>query len=141
MNLDNHYSSATLALIGLTPNATSDEIDAAAEREMADLDDNYGDDNDCSLEEMRAYLAAWVEREQPGPIEAPGFTVDPADGRAWTANGQWGLVREDDGTLSLLDSEGYPATGKLSDDDAAYVLRRGAGDDLAARWEHYANTL
>jgi hypothetical protein len=73
-------------------------------------------------------------------ISVDGFTVDPADGRAWTADGTWGLVREETGELTLLDSDGMPSNHTLPDDDAAHIIRKaGVGNEnLMRRWDYYA---
>lgn len=75
----------------------------------------------------------------------PGFTqID--DVRAWTADAQLGLSRNEDGTLNLLDSDGSPSNHSLAEGHAAYIIERAqsSGDDAAAtmrRWDNYASSL
>lgn len=68
-----------------------------------------------------------------------GFTAD-ADGRLWTADGAWGLERNDDSSVTLLDRDGAPSNHTLSASDAAFIIgRAGLGEDLMRRWDHYAS--
>lgn len=53
----------------------------------------------------------------------------------------WGLVRNEDGTLTLLNSEGGPSNHSLSDDRAAHIIRSTGIDseDLMIRWDSFAS--
>jgi hypothetical protein len=60
-DLANHYD-CPLGTLGLTASSTEDDIDAAVERELEDIADNYGS-LDIASDELRDFLSDWVERE------------------------------------------------------------------------------
>lgn len=79
-------------------------------------------------------------------INIPGFALDINDGRAWNSDFTLGLALNDDGTLSLLDSDAYPANHTLAPDHAEHILRVAAvcGDDADGtmrRWDCYASAV
>lgn len=78
-------------------------------------------------------------------IQIKGFTLD-IDGRTWNDDGSLGLFQNEDGSLTLLDKDGWPTNHALSAAHAAHILGRAtaSGDDPAAtmrRWDYYAGTL
>ena len=58
-DLSNHYD-CPLSVLGLSAKSTIDEIDAAVENELTDLDDNY-DDHGVTSPELLEFIEAWVE--------------------------------------------------------------------------------
>lgn len=81
-------------------------------------------------------------------INIPGFSDIDGDGRVWTLNYRWGLVRNDDGTLSLLDGDGIPAGETLDDDHAAHIIgvvraarKLDEPQTLELRWNYYASAI
>ena len=79
-------------------------------------------------------------------INIPGFTFDAIDGRAWNSDFTLGLAQNEDGTLTLVDSDAYPTNHALAADHAEHILRVAAihGDDAPAtmrRWDYYASAV
>jgi hypothetical protein len=72
-------------------------------------------------------------------IQINGFTSNDGD-RVWTADAAWGLVRNEDGSLTLLDVDGMPSNHTLTDDHAAHVVwTAGIGEGLMSRWDAFAS--
>lgn len=79
-------------------------------------------------------------------IQITGFTFDSQDGRYWSNDETLGIVVNDDGSLTLLDEDGYPSGNTLSADHAEHILSRARrdGDDAGQtmrRWDNYASSL
>lgn len=75
----------------------------------------------------------------------PGFeTAERNDGlRYWNADATLGVAQNDNGSWSLLDSEGYPTNHALPTDHAQHILRVLAREsaDVGSwqnRWDYYA---
>lgn len=77
-------------------------------------------------------------------ININGFKFDYSENRAWNASLTIGLIENDDETLTLLDSEGYPSNNSLPVDHAEYILGRLNGlepSEILARWDSYASAI
>jgi hypothetical protein len=79
-------------------------------------------------------------------ISIKGFSRDDVDGRYWNADGTLGLVRDEDGQITLLNSDGEGTRSSLDDSHAAYILGQSAIDKDDAeqtirRWEYYASAI
>lgn len=62
--LHQHFSRTRLSEVGLSRHSEAAAIEAAAARELGDLDMVYGDEHGVSEDEMLEYLTAWVQRER-----------------------------------------------------------------------------
>jgi hypothetical protein len=71
-NLDNHYD-CPLSILGLGPGSSPKDVALAVEREMADLEDAYGEKHGVTPDELATYLFDWIEREGRRP-QCPAAT-------------------------------------------------------------------
>jgi hypothetical protein len=79
-------------------------------------------------------------------INIKGFSRDDVDGRYWNEGGTLGLVHDENGQITLLNSDGEGTRSSLDESHAAYILGHSAIDrddpeQTIRRWENYASAI